>query len=93
MEANDIYLQILIAVVGSAIIPAVGFAVYASWLLKECIRRLMRLEEMHERPEDFRFGTEVTNRLLEQIIRIQVWQCEEMVGKPLPDHLKPQFPV
>lgn len=87
--------QILTFIVASGVLPLVGWLVHQTHVVGECRRMLIRLQEMHDNPEEHKFGTEVTNRLLQEqhelletMLSILAWQAEAVSGKPLPHDLK-----
>jgi len=81
-------------VLGGAVAPLIGWGCWVTIILTRMARESAQLLRMHERPDDFGFGTARTNRIIEDNTRAMTalthyikWLAKDQTGDTPPPPL------
>lgn len=75
-------------------IPLLSWGIWISWNVAKIMFRVTRLLDMHEHADDYGFGTERTNKLIEDntkamnaLVHYITWSIEHTTGQKPPPPL------
>ena len=83
-------------IAGAVASPALGWAIHLTILMTKQREDVRTLLEMHRKPDEYGFGTDRTNRIIEDNTRAMEalthyiqWLINEQTGSPPPPPLNP----
>lgn len=86
--------EVLLWVMGATIVPLIGWAVFMSNLACQTRKDCSKLVEMHEKPDDYGFGTIKTSqqlldntRAVAQLTHYIKWFAEKSTGEKAPPYI------